>query len=274
LSGLDVELQRMKERTRAAWASGEYAAIARRNIWEVGERIVRAVGVRTGEDVLDVACGTGNAATRAAGVGARVSGVDLTPELFDAGRAEAAAAGVELEWVEGDAEALPFADESFDVVVSVFGCMFAPRHEVTAHELARVLRPGGRLGICSWTPEGSVGRMFQVTSRYLPPLPEVAKPPILWGSEEHVRTLFAGSGIELELKRDGVRFPPFESAEAEVEFYTRKLGPAATARRLTEENGRWPSLRDDMASLHAPGGEVAEYLQVVGTKPGRLSRIA
>jgi ubiquinone/menaquinone biosynthesis C-methylase UbiE len=152
----------------------------------VGARIVRAVGVREGDDVLDVACGTGNAAIRAAGRGPRVTGVDLTPELFEAGRAEAAAAGVEVEWVEGDAEALPFPDESFDVVVSVFGCMFAPRHEVTARELARALPPGGRLGVCAWTPERSVGRTIEVTSKYLPPLPELAQRPIWWGSEEHV----------------------------------------------------------------------------------------
>ena len=266
MSGTEPELQRLKERTRAAWATGEYAAIARRNTWEVGERIVRAVGVRAGEDVLDVACGTGNAAIRAAREGARVTGVDLTPELFDAARAEAASAGVEIEWVEGDAESLPFPDESFDVVVSVFGCMFAPRHEVAAHELARVLRPSGRLGVCAWTPEGSVGRTIQVTAKYLPPPPEVAQPPILWGSEEHVRRLFAGTGVELELTRDRVRFAAFESAEDEVEFYTTKLGPAMIARRLTEANGRWPSLREDMAALHDPDGEVAEYLQVVGTK--------
>jgi SAM-dependent methyltransferase len=266
LSGIDAELQRMKERTRAAWARGDYASIARRNIWGVGERIVRVVGVRGGDDVLDVACGTGNAATRAALVGARVTGVDLTPELLDVARAEAAAAAVEVEWVEGDAEALPFSDESFDVVVSVFGCMFAPRHEVTARELARVLRPGGRLGICSWVPDGSVGRMFRVAAKYLPEPPEFAESPILWGAEDHVRRLFAGTGVELELTRDRVTFPAFESAEDEVEFYTTKLGPALTARRLTEDDGRWQSFHDDMAALHEPGGEVAEYLQVLGTK--------
>jgi SAM-dependent methyltransferase len=267
LSGLETELRRMKERTRAAWATGEYGAIARRNIWDVGERIVRAVGVREGEDVLDVACGTGNAAIRAARRGARVTGVDLTPEMFEAGRAEAAAAGVEVEWVEGDAEAIPFPDESFDVVVSVFGCMFAPRHEVTARELARVLRPGGRLGVCAWTPEGSIGRTIEVTSKYLPPLPELAQPPILWGSEAHVHSLFADTGIELELTRDRVHFPAFDSADDEVEFYSTKLGPAITARRIAEANGTWQALRDDMASLHDPNGEVAEYLQIVGSKP-------
>ena len=266
-SDLDAGLRRMKGGTRAAWASGEYALIARRNIWDVGNRIVRAVGVRPGEDVLDVACGTGNAAIRAAAAGARVVGVDLTPELFAVSRSEAAAAGVEVEWVEGDAEALPFPDESFDVVVSVFGCMFAPRHRIAAGEIARVLRPGGRLGICSWRPEGSVGRTFRVVSGYMPPPPAFAQEPaILWGSEEHVRELFDGSGITLEFEPDQVTFPAFDSAEAEVDFYTAKLGPALMVRRMTEADGRWPSLHDELVALHEPGGEVADYLRVLGTK--------
>jgi SAM-dependent methyltransferase len=266
-SDVDAGLRRMKQATRAAWASGEYAVIARRNIWVVGERVVRAVGVRAGEDVLDVACGTGNAAIRAAGAGARVVGVDLTPELFDVARAEAAAAEVNVEWIEGDAEALPFPDESFDVVVSVFGCMFAPRHQVAAREIARVLRPGGRFGICSWVPEGSVGRMFRVVTGYLPPPPPFAQePPILWGSEDHVRGLFDGSGITLKFERDQVTFPAFDSAEDEVEFYTGKLGPAMTVRRLTEADGRWPSLHDELVALHQPSGEIADYLRVLGAK--------
>src|SRR5215212_6840043 len=155
------QLAEMKQRTRAAWAAGDFPSIARRQIWDVGERIVQRVGVGRDEDVLDVACGTGNAALRAAQAGGRVVGSDLTPELFDAGRALAAEAGVEIEWVEADAEALPFEDERFDVVLSVFGCMFAPRHEVAAHEIARVLRRGGRFGICSWTPEGEMGAFFR-----------------------------------------------------------------------------------------------------------------
>src|SRR5919205_178173 len=141
------ELEQMKQGTRATWAAGDYAAIAQRTLWPVGERVVRRIGAQPGEDVLDVACGTGNAAIRAAQAGARVTGVDLTPELFEAGRELAAAAGVDVEWVEGDAESLPVADESFDAVVSLFGCMFAPRHRVAAAELARALRPGGRLCI-------------------------------------------------------------------------------------------------------------------------------
>src|SRR5262249_16700184 len=141
----------------AAWAAGDYPAIAKRQLWPVGERIVARAGVAPGDDVLDVACGTGNAAIRAAQAGGRVVGVDLTPELFVAGRKLAADADVEIDWLEGDAEDLPVDDESFDVVVSVFGCMFAPRHQVAADELVRALRAGGRVCVSAWTPEGVMG---------------------------------------------------------------------------------------------------------------------
>jgi SAM-dependent methyltransferase len=150
------DLARIKQGARATWAAGDFPAVARLTLWEVGPRIVAAVGVQPGERTLDVACGTGNAAIRAAQAGAQVTGVDLTPELFDAARAEAAQAGVTVDWVQGDAEDLPFEDEAFDVVLSTFGCMFAPRHAIAASEIARVLRPGGRIGITSWTPEGGM----------------------------------------------------------------------------------------------------------------------
>jgi SAM-dependent methyltransferase len=175
-----AELARLKQGARCAWAAGDYPAIAERQLWEVGPRIVQAVKVSPGEDVLDVACGTGNAALRAAQAGGRVVGIDLTPELFDAGRRLAADARVEIEWVQGDAEELPFEDQSFDVVLSTFGCMFAPRHEITAHELARVLRPGGRLGITSWIPDGGMGTFFRTVGAYLPPPSPLAEPPMLW----------------------------------------------------------------------------------------------
>ena len=165
------ELDQIKQGVRASWAAGDYAAVAQRQLWPVGERIIRRVGVRPGEDVLDVACGSGNAAIRAAQAGGRVVGVDLTPELFEAGRRLAAQAGVEVEWLEGDAEALPVKDASFDVVVSVFGCMFAPRHQVAADELARALRSGGRLCVCAWTPEGALGEFFRTIGTHLLPRP-------------------------------------------------------------------------------------------------------
>src|SRR5215218_8915057 len=191
-------LAQFKQMARASWAAGDFPAIARNDLWAMGERIVRRVGVCPGEDVLDVACGTGNAAIRAAEAGGRVVGVDVTPELFEAGRREATAAGVEIEWIEGDAEDLPFADESFDVVLSTFGCLFAPRHEITAREMARVLRRGGRMALFNWTPEGGVGQSFKRMGRYMPPPPDFVSPPLLWGTEQHVRDLFAGTGVDLE----------------------------------------------------------------------------
>jgi len=174
-----MELEQLKRGARAAWAAGDFAQVAERDLWEIGERVVRRVGVQPGEDVLDVACGTGNAAIRAAQAGGRVVGIDLTPELFDAGRALAAEAGVEVEWREGDAEALPVPNASFDVVLSTLGCMFAPRHDVAAREIARVLRPGGRLAIASWTPESCIAELFEVIGRHLPRPPAIASPPVL-----------------------------------------------------------------------------------------------
>ena len=260
-----AELARLKQGARAAWAAGDYPAIAKRQLWTVGPRIVQAVGVGPGDDVLDVACGTGNAALRAAERGASVVGVDLTPELLAEGRRLAAEDGLELDWVQGDAEELPFDDESFDVVLSAFGCMFAPRHAVTAGELARVLRPGGRLGITGWTPEGGMGTFFRTVGAYLPPPSPLAEPPTLWGSEPHVAQLFEGSGVELEFRRDVVAFEPFETSEDAVEFITTKFGPMIMARELAETAGRWPALHDELAALY-DREEPLEYLVTLGRK--------
>jgi len=169
-------LAEMKQRTRATWAAGNFPEVAKRELWPVGERIVQRIGIGTGEHVLDVACGSGNVAIRAAQAGGDVVGLDLTPELFDAARSLAAEAGVTVDWVEGDAEDLPFDDESFDVVLSTFGVMFAPRHEVAARELARVLRPGGRIGLCNWTSEGIQGEFFRTLGTHLPAAPRSRSP--------------------------------------------------------------------------------------------------
>src|SRR5262245_60367980 len=173
-------LDELKRRHRAVWAAGDYASVAT-HIADVGRRIVRHAKVRPGERVLDVACGAGNASIPAAKLGAEVTGCDLTPEMLDAARQAAAAAGVELDWRVADAEDLPMGDASYDVVLSTFGCMFAPRHEVAARELGRVLRPGGRVGLCNWTPDGSVGGFFEVVGAHLPAPPSYAAPPPLWG---------------------------------------------------------------------------------------------
>jgi SAM-dependent methyltransferase len=268
-----VDVADFKQSSRAMWASGNYDAVAEL-IWSAGRRLVERLDIRQGEDVLDVACGTGNAAIPAAQAGGRVVALDLTPELFEAGRERAHAVGVEVDWVEGDAEALPFGDESFDVVLSTFGCMFAPRHEVTAGELARILRPGGRIGVAAWTPEGSIGDFFRVIGAHMPPPPPFAALPLLWGDVEHVLSLFADSGLELEFERDAVEFR-FDSVSGAVSYYETHFGPVIKAREHLEAEGRWEAARADMADMYArhelpDDGSVVyagEYLVVVGRKP-------
>jgi ubiquinone/menaquinone biosynthesis C-methylase UbiE len=252
---------------RATWAAGDYDVIAGL-IWDVGPRIVRRLDVRPGDDVLDVACGTGNAAIPAARAGGRVVGVDLAPEMFAAARARAANAGVAVKWVEGDAEALPFDDQRFDVVVSTFGAMFAPRHDIVATELLRVLRPGGGLGLCSWTPEGTVGDFFRILADHVPPPPGPA--PTLWGTEEHVRELFANAALDPVFERELVTLR-LTSVEHAVRTYATKFRPVVKARARLEPAGRWNALRDDLAAMferhnRATDGTVAvagEYLVVV-----------
>ena len=263
-----TELAKLKQGARATWAAGDFPDIARRQLWGVGPRVVSAADVGPGDDVLDVACGTGNAALRAAEVGATVVGLDLTPELLEAGREAAAESGVEVEWVHGDAEDMPFEDESFDVVLSTFGCMFAPRHAVAARELARVLRPGGRLAIASWTPDGGTGQLFATVGKYLPPPSPIAEPPILWGSEPYVERLFEGSGIELAFERDTAPAPEFDSGDDAIEYMSTKFGPMIMARQLAESSGRWPELRGEIAALY-DGREPLEYLVTVGRKEER-----
>jgi SAM-dependent methyltransferase len=261
------DLARIKQGARATWAAGDFPAVARLTLWEVGPRIVEAAGVTDGDEVLDVACGTGNAAIRAAQAGGRVTGVDLTPELFDAGRSEAAAAGVQLEWVQGDAEDLPFTDESFDVALSTFGCMFAPRHRLAAAEIARVLRPGGRIGITAWTPEGEMGSFFRTVGAYMPPPPPIAQPPVLWGSEPHVRELFDGSGIELEFRRETVAPAQFDSTDEAIDYLCERFGPMIMAREMLTAAGRWDDLRAELTTLYERD-EPLEYLVILGRKAG------
>ena len=259
-------LAEFKQRARASWAAGDFAAVAQRNLWEVGERLVHRVGVGADEDVLDVACGTGNVAIRAAQAGGRVIGVDLTPELFAAGRELADQAGVRIDWTEGDAEALPFGDDSFDVVLSTFGVMYAPRHDVAASELVRVLRPGGRLGLCNWTTEGIQGSLFRALGGFLPSAPPTfAQPPLAWGTEDHVRRLFAGTGMELEFDRDAVDGTPFVNGTEAVDFMAQNFGPMMMLRGPLEAAGTWTDFRHELADVY-DRREPGEYLMVLGRK--------
>lgn len=260
---------------RATWAAGDYAAVAR-HIDEVPPRdLLARMDIRAGQDVLDIATGTGNLAIRAAAAGANVSGLDLTPELFETARARAAAHDVVVDWVEGDAEELPYEDESFDVVLSAFGVQFAPRHEIVAHELAGVCRPGGRIGLVNWTPEGVIGELFKIMGGYLPAPPAFASPPPLWGSESHVRRLFEGTRVVLEFDRGNNPWR-FESPEAWVSFMENAYGPTLKARQRLTAEGRWEDCRAEMLALaerrnEATDGSLhmeAEYLITVGHKIG------
>ena len=186
---------------RSMWAMGDYDRFARATVWELGSLLADACDITRGQRVLDVAAGTGNVAIRAALKGASVVASDLTPEHFVAGRRGAADAGVTLEWIEGDAEALPFDDSSFDVVTSCLGAMFAPDHQRVADELVRVCRPAGTIGLIAFTPEGTGGEFFGLLAPYLPPAPPDAASPLSWGDEAYVRTLFGDRVERLHFSR-------------------------------------------------------------------------
>jgi ubiquinone/menaquinone biosynthesis C-methylase UbiE len=256
----------MAEINRLIWEKGDFGAVAHMG-WDVGEVVVGHVGVKRGERVLDVACGTGNAAIRAAQRGGIVTGLDIVPALLDQGRTLAAEAGVKVEFVQGDAEDPPFEDASFDVVLSTFGCMFVPDHKRAASEIARVLRPDGRIGIASWTPEGLTGQFNKIAATYMRAPPEGFQPPTLWGSEDHVRELFAGMGLDLQFAREETKNMAFHSAEEGVSLMETKFGPLITARQALEPEGKWEVLRADMVAFfdeHHDDG--VEYLVVTGTK--------
>jgi SAM-dependent methyltransferase len=220
------------------WASGDYASMVETFLLPLGPRLVEACDIGPGMRVLDVAAGTGNASIPAAQRGAQVTASDLTPELFDAGRKRAAAEGVELDWVEADAEQLPFHDESFDVVMSSIGAMFAPHHQDVADELVRVCRPGGTIGLLSWTPEGMIGALFKTMGPFAPPPPPGAQPAPLWGSEDHLRELF-GDRVEFStLEREMLDITAFERPRDYGEHFKGLYGPTIAARANASRNGR------------------------------------
>ncbi|MEA2331573.1 MAG: hypothetical protein QOH58_1711 [Thermoleophilaceae bacterium] len=231
----DAEL---KARHRAMWASGDYPSMVETFLLPLGPRLVEACGIGPGMRVLDVAAGTGNASIPAAKAGASVTASDLTPDLLEAGRGRAEAEGLDLEWAEADAENLPFDDESFDVVMSSIGAMFAPHHQDVADELVRVCRPGGTIGLLSWTPEGMIGGLFRTMGPFAPPPPPGAQPAPLWGSEEHVQGLF-GDRVEFRtLERDVLEITAFERPGDYGEHFKGRYGPTIAARGNAQRNGR------------------------------------
>ncbi len=269
---MDLDVQGIKEGQKAMWTAGDFGQVAQR-IVSVGEYLAKRAGAAPGVELLDVATGTGNVSVPAALAGAKVTGLDLTPKLLAEQKERAAAAGVAIELVEGDAEELPFADASFDRVTSCFGVMFAPRQRIAAAELMRVVRPGGEVVVAAWTPEGFVGRMFRLTSSHAPPPPEGFQPPVMWGVEEHVRGLFEDTGAELDFEPRSVTFEA-ESAEAYVARDEQILGPAVMMKAALEPQGRYEEMRAQLVALHEEMNEAqegsfrtqAEYLVTVARR--------
>lgn len=239
----------IKARHRAMWALGDYPAVAAEIISDLGAVLVEACTIKNGVRVLDVAAGSGNAAIPAALAGASVVACDLTPELLAAGRERAARLGVSLEWREGDAEALPFDDSEFDVVVSCVGVMFAPRHQVCADELLRVCRRGGTVGLINWTPEGFIGEMFATMQPYSPPPPPGAQPPPLWGSKEHLLGLLGDRVERVMTCRRAVTVDRFATPEEFRNYFKDRYGPTVAAYR---------AIGDDVDRIAALDRELAE----------------
>ena len=247
-------VEQFRERQRATWAAGDYGALSP-YIADVGENVVEHAGVEAGMRVLDVACGDGNAALPAARAGARVTGLDLVPGLLEGGRRKAAEAGVDIDWVQGDAESLPFEDASFDRVFSTFGHMFAPRHQRTADEMARVCGEGGRIVTATWTPEGVAGKAFGASAKYMPPPPDFASPPLLWGTEDHVRQLFGSVATGFAFERHATRLE-WESVEAFADYFTANFPPLVTARGMLGE--RFADLKADLVATWSEANEASD----------------
>jgi SAM-dependent methyltransferase len=271
---MSIDVSGFKQGQKAMWTAGDYPEVARR-IAPVGKYLAERAGAGEGIELLDVATGAGNVSIPAARAGAKVTGLDLTPKLLDVQRVRAAEAGLEIELIEGDAEELPFADDSFDRVTSCFGVMFAPRQKVAAEELSRVARPGGSIVVAAWTPESVIGRSFRAAAAYMPPPPPELKPPVMWGVEDHVRELFEGTGAELSFESRSVPFEG-ESVERWLEDDERLLGPAVMAKAALEPQGRYEDLRRDMLALYEELNEAedgsfrveAKYLVTVAQMPG------
>ena len=256
---MQPDLTAIKQRQQATWSSGNYHMIGTQ-ILIVSELLIEALDVHSTERLLDVATGSGNAALAAARRGCEVVGLDYVPSLLERARRRADAEGVEAVFVDGDAEDLPADDESFDVVSSVFGAMFAPNQERTATELVRVTRPGGRIGLVAHTPEGFIGQLFKVIAKHVPP-PAGLRSPILWGTEARLRELFGDAIAELWLEK---RFYTFRSRSPQtfIDDWKRWYGPTLKAFDAVGETGA-PDLRNDILDLIARFNRATDGTMVV-----------
>jgi SAM-dependent methyltransferase len=264
-------LEQLKEKMRATWMAGDFGKIAEYSA-QGAEHFVDSLGITPGMQILDVACGTGNLAIPAACKGAQVTGVDIASNLLVQARARAAQEGLDVTFEEGDAEQLPFPDAQFDVVMSMFGAMFAPNPERVAAELARVCRPGGKIAMANWTPDGFTGRMFRLTNRYLPPPVELPA-PTLWGDEAVARLRLSANGVQVETRRRIIAFEyPYPPRDV-VQFFRDYFGPTRVAFSRLDDAAQ-SAYRDDLEKLWAEHNRAGagqtliqnEYLEVIGTR--------
>ncbi|MBK1631513.1 SAM-dependent methyltransferase [Thiohalocapsa halophila] len=247
------DFEAIKQRQRATWASGDYAIIGT-TLQGVGEALAENIDLRAGERVLDVAAGNGNATLASARRFAAVTGVDYVPQLLDKAAARAEAEGLDVELRVADAEALPFSDASFDVALSIFGAMFAPDQTRAAGELLRVVRPGGRIGLAAWTPEGFIGALLRTVSQYVQP-PAGLRPPTLWGEAEHLHALFGDGAADIRCARRTFNFR-YRSADHWIEVFRSYYGPLHMAFDALDGDGR--------SRLHADLVELLEARNIGG----------
>jgi ubiquinone/menaquinone biosynthesis C-methylase UbiE len=266
-----VDLDAVRKAQQQTWSEGDFAMVANL-VMMPSEQLAESLEIVPGERVLDVACGSGNAALATARRSwGDVVGVDFVPALLERGRERAAAERLDVEFVEGDAAELPFDDAEFDVVTSIFGAMFAPDQEKTAAELLRVCKPGGRIGMGNWTPDGGVGGMFMTVAKHAPPPPGL-NPPLLWGTEERLRQLFGDGISDLRIERRISR-QPFRSADHYLDFFRTYFGPVKVAFERVGSEGEEALERDLRAYLeqaNTAGDRAlvleAEYLEVIATR--------
>ena len=265
------EMENLKSKLRATWIAGDFGEIAK-SIEAGAEEFVSRLDLKTGTRVLDVACGTGNLAIPAAKAGAEVTGVDIAPNLIEQAIARAEAEDVNAKFDVGDAEALQYDDASFDIVMTMFGAMFAPRPDITASELKRVTKPGGLIAMANWTAEAFTGDMFKTNAKHVPPPPGMA-PPLQWGNEDIVRERFAEGISDLQLTRRKILFTyPFGPTET-VEHFRKFFGPTQKAFESLDVDGQ-AALRADLEALWTTANQAtdgttkveSEYLEVRATK--------
>jgi SAM-dependent methyltransferase len=240
----------LKAKHAAMWASGSYRTVVDDVVAPLGGILVETVDVQRGHHVLDVAAGTGTSAIPAARRGAEVIATDLTPELLEVGRVAAATEGLQLTWQTADAEALPFDDAAFDAVLSCIGVMFAPHHQLAADELVRVCRPGGTIGVLSWTPEGFIGQLFATMKPYAPPPPPGASPAPLWGRADHVRDLLGDRVSDLVARQQTLRVDRFTTGAEFRDFFKTNYGPTISVYRfIADDPAKVEALDADLAAL-------------------------